>query len=132
MSLDPLLSAAPAVKVHAAAAMAAFVLGLVQLLGPKGTLPHRLLGWVWAALMTVVAASALFIHEIRSFGPFSPIHLLSLYVLATLPPAILAARRGNVAAHKRAMIGMFAGALIVAGALTFLPGRVMHAVVFGP
>ena len=30
------------------------------------------------------------------------------------------------------MIGIFVGALIVAGLFTFLPGRVMHAVAFGP
>jgi uncharacterized membrane protein len=30
------------------------------------------------------------------------------------------------------MIGLFGGALVVAGLLTFLPGRIMHAVAFGP
>jgi len=41
MSLAPLLNAAPAIPVHALAAMAAFALGVVQLAAPKGTLPHR-------------------------------------------------------------------------------------------
>lgn len=41
MSLTPLLDAAPAIPLHAFAAMAAFVLGTVQLAAPKGTLPHR-------------------------------------------------------------------------------------------
>ena len=49
MSLTPLLNAAPAIPLHAFAAMAAFALGLVQLLAPKGTLPHRTLGWIWVA-----------------------------------------------------------------------------------
>jgi uncharacterized membrane protein len=30
------------------------------------------------------------------------------------------------------MISIFIGALIVAGAFTFIPGRIMHAVAFGP
>ncbi len=30
------------------------------------------------------------------------------------------------------MISMFVGALLIAGAFTFLPGRIMHAVAFGP
>ena len=30
-----------------------------------------------------------------------------------------------------AMVGLFAGGLLIAGALTFLPGRVMNEVVFG-
>jgi uncharacterized membrane protein len=29
------------------------------------------------------------------------------------------------------MLGLFFGALVVAGIFTFLPGRIMHAVVFG-
>ena len=42
--------------------------------------------------------------------------------------------RGNhrVANHKRAMTSIFVGALIIAGLFTFLPGRIMHAVFFGP
>ncbi len=54
---------------------------------PKGTLPHRTLGWVWVVLMAVVALSSLFIHTIRMVGPFSLIHLLSLLVIVTLPLA---------------------------------------------
>jgi uncharacterized membrane protein len=30
------------------------------------------------------------------------------------------------------MIAIFAGALVVAGLFTLMPGRIMHAVVFGP
>ena len=51
MSLAPLLNAAPAIPVHAFAAMAVFVLGVVQLAAPKGTLPHRTLGWIWFSLI---------------------------------------------------------------------------------
>jgi uncharacterized membrane protein len=36
-----------------------------------------------------------------------------------------------VSGHKKAMTSIFFGALIIAGAFTFLPGRIMHAVVFG-
>ena len=57
MSLAPLLNAAPAIQVHAFAAMAAFALGVVQFAAPKGTLPHRTLGWIWVALMVVISGS---------------------------------------------------------------------------
>ncbi|MCS3929944.1 putative membrane protein [Bradyrhizobium elkanii] len=50
MSVAPLLEAAPAIPLHAFAAMAAFVLGLVQFAAPKGTLPHRTIGWIWVGL----------------------------------------------------------------------------------
>jgi uncharacterized membrane protein len=65
MSLAPLLDAAPAIPMHAFAAMAAFALGLVQFASPKGTLPHRTVGWIWVALMLVVAISSLWLPERR-------------------------------------------------------------------
>ena len=132
MTLAPLLAAAPVIQLHAFAAIAAFTLGVVQLAAPKGTLPHRTVGWTWVVLMTVIAASSFFIHSIRLWGPFSPIHLLSIFTLAVLPRAVLNAHRHKVEAHRNAMLGLFFGALVIAGAFTFLPGRIMHAVAFGP
>ena len=132
MSLAPLLQAPGTIPLHAFAAIAALVLGIVQFVAPKGTLPHRTIGWIWVLLMAAVAVSAFWIHEIRLVGPFSPIHLLSIFVPVMLFLAVRYARRHNVSGHKRAMTSIFFGALIVAGAFTLLPGRIMHAVVFGP
>ena len=131
MSLAPLLDAAPAIPVHAFAAMAAFALGLVQFAAPKGTLPHRTIGWIWVLLMASVAASSFWIHEIRLLGPWSPIHLLSIFTLIVLPIAVWRARHHEIAGHRRIMIMLFAGALVIAGLFTLLPGRIMHAVFFG-
>ena len=131
MSLAPLLNAVPQIPIHAFAAMAAFVLGIVQFAAPKGTLPHRTVGWIWVALMATVAASSFWIHQIRLVGPWSPIHLLSIFVLITLPLAVWRAHRHDVADHRRIMIMLFTGALVIAGLFTLLPGRIMHAVVFG-
>lgn len=131
MSLRPLLDAAPAIQVHAFAAMAAFALGLVQLTAPKGTLPHRTLGYIWIALMVVIAVTAFWIHELRVWGPWSPIHLLAIYTLVMLPLAVMHARHRRVVKHRNAMISIFLGALLIAGFFTFLPGRIMHAVAFG-
>ena len=69
-------------------------------------------------------------HSINP-GGFSLIHLLSGWTIISLPMAIYAVRRGKVQAHRRAMTGMFVGGLLVAGALTFLPGRLMWAIFFG-
>jgi uncharacterized membrane protein len=82
--------------------------------------------------MVIVSVSAFFIHELRVWGPWSPIHLLAIFTLATLPLAVLHARGHRVAKHRNAMIAIFTGALVVAGVFTFLPGRIMHAVAFGP
>jgi uncharacterized membrane protein len=131
MSLVPLLEAAPAIPLHAFAAMAAFLLGLVQFAAPKGTLPHRTIGWIWVALMAGVAASSFWIHQIRLAGPFSPIHLLSIFTLVMLPLAVWRAHTHRVTDHRRIMILIFAGALVVAGLFTLVPGRIMHRVIFG-
>jgi uncharacterized membrane protein len=131
VSLAPLLNAAPAIQLHAFAALAAFGLGAVQLAAPKGTLPHRSLGWIWVVLMVIVAASSFWIHELRLWGSWSPIHLLAIFTLAMLPLAVLHARRHRVGRHRKAMIAIFAGALVVAGLFTLMPGRIMHAMVFG-
>ncbi len=67
----------------------------------------------------------------RQWHGFNALHLLSIWVLVLLPLAVLAARRHRVGAHSKAMIGLFAGAHIIAGGFTLLPGRIMHSVVFG-
>ena len=74
MTLTPLLDAPPIIRFHAAFAFAAISLGAVQLLASKGTLPHRTIGWTWALLMMLVAGTSLFIHTIRTWGPWSPSH----------------------------------------------------------
>jgi uncharacterized membrane protein len=131
VSLAPLLNASPVIQVHAFSAIAAFALGAVQLSAPKGTLPHRTIGWIWVALLTIVAVSSFWIHELKIVGPFSPIHLLSIFVLVMLPRAVMQARLHRVRNHRNAMIGLFTGALVIAGVFTFWPGRIMYEVVFG-
>ena len=131
MSLAPLLDAAPATQIHAFAAMAAFALGVVQLSAPKGTLPHRTVGWTWVALMMTVAVTSFWIHDLKVWGIWSPIHLLSIFTLVMLPVGVLHAHRHRVDDHRKTMIWIFIGALVIAGLFTFMPGRIMHAMVFG-
>jgi uncharacterized membrane protein len=131
MTLAPLLNASPTIQVHAYAAMAALLVGAVQLSAPKGTLPHRAIGAVWVLLMLAVCISSFFIHTIRLWGPWSPIHLLSIFTLGSLPLAVLYAHRHNVPRHRQAMVSIYTGGLVIAGLFTFVPGRIMHAVLFG-
>ena len=131
MTLAPLLAASPAVQMHAFAAMTAFVLGVVQLSAPKGTLPHRTVGWIWVALMLAVSISAFWIHQLRLWGPWSPIHLLAIFTLVMLPLGVWYAHRHAVERHRWTMIGIFVGALVIAGIFTFAPGRIMYEVAFG-
>lgn len=131
MSFEPLMHAAGVIPLHAFAAIAAFILALIQFTAPKGTVPHRTLGWIWVALMASVALSSFWIHTICQLGDFSVIHLLSVFVLIILPLGILRARHHQVKAHARTMKFLFLGALLIAGVFTFMPGRIMHSVAFG-
>ena len=118
------------IQLHIAAALLALLLGTVQLVGIKGTGVHRLIGWTWVVAMVTVAISSLFIRQINP-GSFSLIHLLSGWTLIALPMALFAIRRGRVARHASGMTWTFVGGLIVAGAFTFLPGRLLWEVFFG-
>ncbi len=131
MTLAPLLHASPVIQAHAYLAFAAVALGAAQFALPKGAPLHRALGWSWALAMIGVAGGSMFIHTLRTWGPWSPIHLLSLFTLAMVPLAILAARRGEVERHRSSMVWIYALALVVTGLFTLWPGRIMHAVVFG-
>ena len=131
MTLAPLFAAPMPIPFHALAALAAVGLGVLQLWGPKGTRTHRAIGYVWVGLMGFVAFSGFFIHTIKLAGLFSPIHLLSAFTLATLGYAVRAARHGKIRQHRKAMVVLFWLALVLTGAFTFLPGRMMHQVVTG-
>jgi uncharacterized membrane protein len=130
MTLEPLLNAPVAIQVHVAAVVPAAILGAHLLAWPKGTPRHRLLGKIWMVLMVVTALSSFFIHQINLVYGFSPIHLLSVLVLAGSWRAVLAARRHDIRTHRRIVSGMYFGGIVVSGLATLLPGRLMHAVTF--
>ena len=114
-------------RMHIAAASMALLIGTGLMWGPKGTTIHRAFGWTWVIAMMTVAISSFFIHP----GGFSPIHALSAYVAIGVPMGVAFARRHDIRAHRRTMTGNFLFGLIVAGAFTFVPGRVMWRVFFG-
>jgi uncharacterized membrane protein len=129
VTLAPLLASPATVIAHTILATAALVLGAAVLFLRKGTPLHRRLGTVWAGSMMIVAAISLGISSVNP-GHFSFIHLLSAITLVNIPYAIWMRRRGAVRAHAIAMTSNYAG-LLAAGAFTLVPGRIMHAVVFG-
>jgi uncharacterized membrane protein len=116
---------------HALVALLKVLVGGVQLISGKGAARHRTLGWTWVALIAYVAASSFFISEIKLWGAFSPIHLLSGWTVASLVMATYSAHRGNIRRHKAWMMLLYVLALLVTGIFTLWPGRVMNEVLFG-
>ena len=130
MTFAPILAAPLAIQLHLATVIPAALLGAFLLLRPKGTAVHQGLGKVWLLLMVMTAASTFFIHEIRMIGDFSPLHVLSAYVIVGSFRAVAAARRHDVAGHRMVVARMYMGGIVVAGMFSFLPGRHLNAAVF--
>ena len=119
------------IPLHAIMAMIAIILGGIQLSMKKGGPIHKLFGRIWVGLMMIVAISSFFIHEIKLWGAYSPIHLLSLWTIFILGVGIYYVRVGNIKRHKQTMITLYFFALIVAGFFTLYPGRIMHQILIG-
>ena len=119
------------IPVHAIMAIIAVILGGIQLSMKKGGTIHKLLGRIWVGIMMFVAISSFFIHEIKLWGAYSPIHLLSLLTIFILGVGIYYVRVGNIKRHKQTMITLYFFALIVAGFFTLYPGRIMHQILIG-
>ena len=129
MSLDPLLHAPAIVQVHVAGALTSVISGGVVMALPKGTALHLTIGRVFAAAMMLVAISSFWV--IGRSGHYSAIHLLSVLTIITVPKAIWLRRTGRIRAHAFSMISLYVS-LLVAGAFTFLPYRIMGQTMFGP
>ncbi|NOT43466.1 MAG: DUF2306 domain-containing protein [Acidobacteria bacterium] len=138
MTLEPLRSAPPAVLLHLATVVPAFIVGTWLLfVSRKGSRWHRLLGRLYLSLMATTALAAIFIRAFSAWsvgvGPFR-FGLLHLFVLLTawsVFTTLRAVRRGDIAAHRGSMIGLYVGGLGIAGLLAFLPGRIMYRMFFG-
>lgn len=114
---------------HLGTVFPAFLIGTYLLVSHKGTLWHKFLGKVYMLLMLFTALITLSMSaEVGPalLGHFGWIHLLSFLVLYSVPAAFLAARSGNIKSHRAHMIGLYVGGILVAGAFTLMPGRMLH------
>ncbi len=134
MDFEPLLHAPLAVQIHVATVIPAFILGTYQIFfSTKGSPYHRATGYIYLTLMTITSIAALFIHQLNPNGflGFSWIHLFVALTLFGVVSALINARKHNIRGHRAAMLGVYIGGILIAGSLAFMPGRIMHSVVFG-
>ncbi len=130
MNLKLVADASPAIQIHLATVIPAFLIGTwLIFLSTKGARYHRLLGVVFLSLMAVTALTTLFIRTINP-GGFSFIHLFIPLTLFGIWRTISSLRKGNIRGHRNSMFALYFGAIVIAGGFTFLPGRLMHAIVF--
>ena len=129
--MDFLLSQTFPIPVHAIVAMAAIIIGGLQLSLKKGTSLHKFMGRVWVGLMLIVSFTSFFIHELNIWGKYSPIHLLSIWTIIAVVLGVYFARIGNIKRHKIFMVCTYWLALVLTGLFTFYPDRVMNIIFFG-
>jgi len=136
MTLEPLVHAPAAVQAHVATVLPAALLGLWLLVfSRKGSRVHRAVGVAFLTLMVTTALIALFIHRRTPDGPvfgMSTTHLFVPFVLFATWRAIDGAFSGNISQHRRWVVGLFVGAILINGLnnVFFLPG-ITHDVFFG-
>jgi uncharacterized membrane protein len=131
MNFTPIAEASLAIRIHLATIVPAFFLGTwLIFFSRKGARAHRAIGASYLVLMTITATAAIFIRQLRP-GAFSFFHLFVLLTYWGVFSAIWHLRKRNIQGHKRAMVGLYIGGLLIAGGLTFLPGRMMYRLFFG-
>lgn len=114
---------------HLATVLPAFFIGTFLLLNQKGSSKHKMLGKFYMLLMLLTATITLFMSaEVGPtlLGHFGLIHLFALLVFYSVPAAYIAIRKGDIKKHRMNMLGLYFGGLVIAGAFTFAPGRLLH------
>ena len=124
------------IYIHAFFALMAVPLGLYIFLTKKGTAKHKCFGRIWVAWLLIISVTAVFIQEITP-GEYSFIHLLIPLTIGSLIYSIWSIRKFKKTAlqkykysHMSSMIGVYVGALILAGAFTLMPGRLFYEILF--
>lgn len=135
MNIATLYQADPLIFTHLIFALLAIVVGAIQFISRKGTGIHRALGYIWVIAMIVICLSSFGIKSIMPDGiflGFSPIHLLSIWVLFQLARGIYFARKHEIARHRKCMVYTYVGGLLIAGAFTIMPGRFLYKAIIAP
>ncbi len=137
MNLRPLLNAPLAIQLHVFTVVPAFFLGAwLLVVSRKGSDAHRLAGKIYLTLMFATAVVAFFIPSFMSVslgaGPLrlGLIHLFIPLTIFSVWRTRKALREGNIKAHRASMMGLYFGGLVIAGLLTFIPGRIMFRIFF--
>ena len=113
--------------IHLVFALLAVPLGLINLIGEKGTFRHKVIGWFWVIGVGIASVGSFGIRELNP-GSLSWIHGLSVFTLFCLISGIIAIKRGDVRRHRNFMIGTFLG-LLLAGGFALMPGRYIAGVI---
>jgi len=113
-------------QAHAVFILTMVATGWGMLALPKGDRRHRILGWTWVGAMTLMGLTSMLVPHGNSW--------IAAYVgggsaLVLMAYGIYKVKRRKYRDHARTMV-MLMIALVVMTLLAFMPGRLMHAVLF--
>lgn len=113
---------------HATLAATALIFGGFNVFRPtRGDAVHKAVGRIWAVLMEVTAITGLIVvptlHRPHLGGMDYFLMGLAIFTIVTIALGVRAARRGQIQAHARAMIGNYVGLSIAAVFVVIVPTR---------
>jgi len=114
---------------HLATVVPCFFIGIFLFSAKKGTPFHRKMGKLYMLLMLFTALVTIFMPAHvgpQLFNHFGWLHSFTLLTLITVPAAYQDARKGRIKNHKRKMLLLYVGAILIAGSFTFVPGRFLY------
>ena len=120
--------------IHLVTVIPCFIIGTILILIKKGNRFHRQFGRIYMILMLITVVVTLFMPAQvgpRILNHFGWIHSFSFLTIYTVPTAYLVIKNGNIKSHKRKMILLYFGAIVIAGGFTFFPGRYLYELFFG-
>ena len=120
--------------IHLLTVIPCFIIGTMLMVIKKGTKFHKKLGRVYMILMMTTAVITLFMPAqvgAKFLNHFGWIHSFSFLTIYTVPTAYLAIKNRNIKSHKRKMILLYFGAILIAGGFTFFPERYLYELFFG-
>ena len=126
----------PVIAVHLTATLTALLIGPIAIWARLGHTKrpwlHRAIGYGWVSMMIVSAVSAIFIRDygLPNIGGYTPIHLLVPFTSFWLVYAFRALAKKEIEKHRKAMVGLYFGACVVAGIFTLLPTRYLGGIVW--
>ena len=125
----------PLITLHLFLIFPCIFIGGWLLLSRKGTGIHRSLGITYMVLMAATGILTLFIPAQvgpQLFGHFGMLHLLSLLTLWSVPVAWKAIRKGDITTHRKAMLRLYVGGILLAGTMAVAAeGRYLNRLLFG-
>jgi len=114
------------IGIHIFAGIGALFIGIALIfLIPIKTNEYAKVGWLWLGLLGILVATS-FQIKVLDPGNFSPVHGLSLILMALMAIQFWAARNKKIRFQRYSVIGSFVLLLVVLAALVSTPGGVLN------